>query len=252
MSDFDVAVRREHLPRALAILKESGWTLDTDTSADSLKYFHAVLCLHGSRQLDLHYHFLRECLTPAADQWFWSDVETVTFQGIQALQLAPTALLFHTLMHGVRWNEEPPIRWIPDALSVLRQRGGEVDWERLLAFADSQRLTYRLALGLTYLAEHFAVELPESVRTHLDQYRQGVLERITNTAVLGDMTRLYAHPLTKPWVMFTEYCGLAESTDPFRLLWSFSHYLRYRWKLRGRLEIIPTVFNGLMRRLVGY
>ena len=249
MSDFDFAVRMEHLPRAVELLKESGWTLRKELSADGLQFFHAALCMHGSLQVDVHYHFLRECVTPTADQWFWSDVEAVDFQGLQAWQLGPTALLFHTVMHGVRWNEEPPIRWIPDALMVLRQRGGEVDWDRLLAFADSQRLTYRLALGLTYLAENFAVELPESVHTHLQQYRPGVLERIANRAVLGDVRRCYAHPLAKQGVLFAEYCGLVDSANPFRLLWGFSHYLRYCWELRGRLEIFPTIFNGLRQRL---
>lgn len=248
MSDFDLGVRMQHLPRAVDVLTKAGWTLDSNLSADGLRYFHAAVYLQGSLQADLHYHFLHECVTPAADQWFWSDIEAVDFQGMPVWQLAPTALLLHTVVHGVRWNEEPPIRWIADAVTVLRQRGGEVNWERLLAFADSQRLTYRLALGLTYLAEHFAIELPESVQTHLQQYRPGVVERIANTAVLGDVRRGYAHPVAKQAVLFAEYCGLAESADPLRLLWGFSHYLRYCWGLRGRLEILPAVFNGLRRR----
>lgn len=249
MADFDLAVRTEDLPRAVALLKESGWTVGSELSADGQQFFHATQCLHGELQMDVHYHFLRECVTPAADQWFWSDIEELDFQGMKAWQLAPTALLFHTVMHGVRWNEEPPIRWIPDALMILRQRGGEVDWERLLAFADSQRLTHRLALGLTYLAENFAVELPASVHTHLQQYRPGVLESIANLAVLGDVRRAYAHPVAKQGVLFAEYCGIAKSANPLRLLWGFSHYLRYSWKLRGRLEIVPTIFHGLRRRL---
>lgn len=252
MSDVDVVIPVEQMPQALALLKESGWSFFTETTDDSLKYFHAVLCFNGNLQLDLHYHFLRECVNTSCDRWFWSDVEPLEFQGMHVLQLAPTALLLHTIVHGMRWNEETPIRWIPDALMILRQRGGEIDWDRLLAFADSQRLTYRLALGLTYLVEHFCIELPEAVRQRLSNYRPGILERIANTVMFGDYSRLYDHPLTKQWVMFAEYCALSDEPNPFRLIWGFSHYLRYRWNLRGRLEIIPTVFKGLRRRLVRF
>jgi len=249
MADFDLALPLAQMPQTLAVLREAGWTQHTEASADGYRYFHALLCHHGNLQLDLHYHFLRECVGPAADRWFWSDMEPVDFDGLRCLQLAPTALLFHTILHGVRWNQEPPIRWIPDALAILRQRGGEVDWERLLDFADSQRLTHRLALGLGYLTEHFAVELPAAVYHRLERHRPRLLERIANTVVLGDISRLYAHPVAKQWVLFAEYCALAEDTRPFPLIRDFSHYLRYRWQLRGRLEIFPTICRGLARRL---
>jgi hypothetical protein len=249
MSDIDIAIPAEQALLALEVMRDSGWSFYAETTADSLKYFHAALCFKDGVQADIHYHLLRECVSPATDRWFWSDVEPVDFQGIPVLQLAPTALLLHTVLHGVRWNLEPPIRWIPDALAILRQRGGEVDWARLLAFSDARRLTHRLGLGLLYLAEHFAADLPASVLDHLQRYRPRLLERIANTAVLGDSDRWYKHPVSKQWVMFAEYCALAEAANPFNLAWGFSHYLRYRWRLRGRLELIPTLCKGLLRRM---
>jgi hypothetical protein len=250
MADFDVAVRPQQLQHALDLLRNLDWDTGPEPSAETLRYFHAVWCNRAEQyELDVHYHCLRDCVNPSADQWFWSELEPVDFQGVEALQLAPTALLFHTILHGVRWNEETPVRWIADALTILRQRSGDVDWERLLAFADSQRLTGRLALGLTYLVNHFALELPERVWAHLRGYRPGVRERITNTVVLGEYSRWYAHPLTKHWVILADYCGIAEADNPLEFALGFSHYLRYRWGLRGRLEIFPTVLHGLWRRL---
>ena len=166
MSDLDIGFPLEQVSKVFLAMRELGWVPLDEASADEFKFYHAMLCHRGNWQMDVHYHMLRECLTDTADQWFWSDREPLEFQGVKAWQQAPTALLFHTIVHGVRWNEEPPIRWIPDALAILRKRGSEVDWGKLLAFADSQRLTYRLSLGLTYLAEHFGVELPSFVWQH--------------------------------------------------------------------------------------
>ncbi len=166
MSDLDIGFPLEQVSKVFLAMRELGWVPLDEASADEFKFYHAMLCHRGNWQMDVHYHMLRECLTDTADQWFWYDREPLEFQGFKALKQDPTALLFHTIVHGVRWNEEPPIRWIPDALAILRKRGSEVDWGKLLAFADSQRLTYRLSLGLTYLAEHFGVELPSFVWQH--------------------------------------------------------------------------------------
>ncbi|MDD5125258.1 nucleotidyltransferase family protein [Methylovulum sp.] len=251
MSDIDLAVRPEQLPRALALLRELDWDAGPMPSPEDLRYQHAVGCLRDFEEpLDVHFHIARDCMNSMADDWFWADIEPMDFQGIPVWQLAPTAMLFHTIIHGVRWNEETPVRWIPDAIMVLRQRGDEVDWPKLLAFADSQRLTHRLALGVGYLSTEFGLELPETVTAHLRAYRSGGLrERIENTIVLGARSRWYTHPLTKQWVFFAEYCGLTEMDRPWAFLIGFSHYLRYRWGLRGRLEILPTIARGLWRRI---
>lgn len=249
MSDLDIGFPLEQVPKVFSTMQELGWVPLEKASADGFRFYHAMLFHRNDRQMDVHYHMLRECLSGDADQWFWSDAEPLEFLGVKAWQPAPTSLLFHTIIHGMRWNEEPPIRWIPDSLTILRKRGNEVDWEEMLAFADSQRLTYRLGLGLNYLAEHFAVELPSFVCQHLQNYRPGLKERIANASVLADNRNLYAHPLGKNWVMFADYCALVETSKPFSLFWGFTHYLRYRWRLHSRMEIFPTVCNGLLRRL---
>ncbi len=251
MSDIDLAVRPEQLPRALALLRELNWDTGPMPSPEDSRYKHAISCSRDfDERLDVHFHIVRDCMNTAADDWFWAEIEPADFQGVPVSRPAPTAMLFHTIIHGVRWNEETPVRWIPDAMMILRQRGDEIDWPKLLAFAGSQRLTRRLALGLEYLVAEFGLELPETVTAHLRAYRAGGFrERIENTIVLGARSRWYTHPLSKQWVIFAEYCGLAEMGRPVPFLIGFSHYLRYRWGLRGRLEIFPTIVRGLWRRI---
>ncbi len=249
MADLDVALPLVQIPTALAVLREQGWWTPPPPSADAVRFFHALPCGNGERQLDLHYHLLRECSSDAADAWFWADREPCLFQGVAATQLAPTAALLHTVIHGVRWNPETPVRWIADALIILRQRGTDLDWPRLLDFADQARLTGRLALGLRYLATRFGVVLPEPVLAQLAAYRPGLCERIANRVILHEHQRLFAHPLTKQWVLFADYCALTGPTDPLRVASGFSHYLRWAWGLRGRRELLPAALAGLRRRL---
>lgn len=251
MADLDIALPLAQVPTALAVLREQGWWTPPPPSADGVRFFHALPCGQGDRQLDLHYHLLRECVSDAADAWFWADREPCLFQGVAVTQLGPTAALLHTVIHGVRWNPETPVRWIADALTILRLRGADLDWPRLLDFADRARLTGRLALGLNHLVAHFGVALPAPVTAHLAAWRPGLCERIANRVILNDQERLYAHPLTKQWVMFADYCALSPGIDPLRRALGFSHYLRWAWGLRGRRELLPTVVAGLWRRLRG-
>lgn len=250
MADIDIAVRPEHLDHAERALLAMGWQTDPIDREEHLRYRHALWFWHPEHgELDLHYHLLVDCQGPAADQFFWSSVEPLSFLGVEALQLEPTAQLFHIIIHGLRYNEEPPIRWIPDALHVLRRRGTEIDWDRLLDVAKSESLSYRLGLGLSYLDQHFGPVLPEPVRARLKAIRPTWRERIENTVVLGDYARWYEHPIGKQWAIFAHYCRIAQTRGLLEFGLGYSHYLRYTWGLRGRRELLPVALNGLLRRL---
>lgn len=251
MADIDVAIRPEQLPLALRLIREQGWQPDKEPNADDLRYWHTVFCAKGHHEFDLHYHLLRECVDPTADHAFWAGVEPLDFLGIETLQLDPARQLFHVILHGLRWNEETPIRWIPDALTIIRVRGGDIDWDGLLNFAAERGLGYRLALGLDYLARNFELELPPAIRARVAAARPTWRERIENTVVLNDYLGWYNHPVGKQWVIFANYCRCAGPVGPREFLVGYFHYLRYAWGLRGRREILPVMLRGLWRRLPG-
>lgn len=249
MADFDIAIRPQQLGTAADSLRKLGWWVKDGPSADDLRFFHALPCAREPYVLDLHYHFLRECVNAQADAWFWADIEPMSFEGIDAWQPGPTALLLHTVLHGMRWNPETPVRWIADAVTLLRQRGDAIDWPRLLRFADEQRVGSRLALGLLYLDAQFAIALPDAVRQRLQAYRPGLRERIANRALLGEFEPLNAHALGTQVVLFAEYCSLVPQAGTLQLLDGFGHFLRYRWRVRGRRELLSVAGRGLLRRL---
>jgi hypothetical protein len=252
MADLDIVVRPADAHRAMAILAGQGWTRTATASDDDLRYRHAMLFTHRQHggEVDLHWHILYEGGNAAADEFFWSTAQPLTFCGVKTQQLDPTSMLLHTIIHGLRWNPEPPIRWIIDAMVILRQSEAAIDWQRLVAFAGKMRLCYRLWLGLAHLVARFDAPVPTWVLDRLAAAGISLLERIENSVVLHDRDRLYAHPIIKNWVIFADYCRISSAHGPLEFLSGFSHYVRYAWHLRGRSEIVPTVVRGVMRRIL--
>jgi hypothetical protein len=65
-----------------------------------------------------------------ADDDFRAAAEPVTFQGNRLRILSPTDQLLHVCGHAARWGEVPAIRWVADAVLILRE--GPIDWQRFL------------------------------------------------------------------------------------------------------------------------
>jgi hypothetical protein len=249
MDDVDVVVRRDQVTRAIDLLERLGWRPEYYPSAEDLKFRHAVwIGDPKGTAIDLHWHFLYDACNDDATAHFWSGIRPLDFLGVKTRQLDPTNMLLHTIIHGVRSNPEPPVRWIPDALIIIHGEPADIDWDRMLAFARSQKLIYRLGLGLKYLAYRHHAPIPGDVLKSLPA-RPSVLERTENTVALGQREHLYRNVFLKQWVIFAEYCRVARGLGPVDFVVGFSHYLRYRWGLRGRREIVSMIASGLARRL---
>jgi len=249
MMDVDVAVPQSQVPAASAVLEEAGYRGRHPISDDLLRFSHALqFAGPGGSEIDLHWHLLFETASAAADRALWAATEPGDFLGTPVLQPDPTSMLLSVIVHGIRWNEETPIRWIPDSLLILRERGAAIDWERLVAYAGANQLSVRVGLGLRYLMESFDAPVPGRVLAKLTR-PPSLLERVENTVMLTDSSRFARTVWGTQWVSFTEYCRYADAGGPLAFLQGYSHYLRFRWDLNGRREIVPTILRGLGRRL---
>jgi hypothetical protein len=112
---------------------------------------------------DLHWHVLWESCHPGADAVFWEHAVPLKVGLVQTLALGPADQLLHVCVHGARWDRVPALRWVPDALHVLANPGGALDWEHLLRQARALRVTLPLADTLAYLGATFAAPVPAEV-----------------------------------------------------------------------------------------
>lgn len=253
MSDFDVAVRPEQLSLALSLLKKEGWPFHRTPNDDDLRYFHSLSCVNVEQmELDLHYHILIEKPCADSDLFFWSSAQRLDYQGLETLQLSPTAQLMHTILHGIRWNVETPVRWIPDALMIIRERGNEIDWEQLITFAETQHILFRLNLGLNYLMQHFGLVLPNTVITRLQNYHPDLRERVLSWSILTNLStseRKYYTRIKIFFLLFIRYCCITNAKNPYQFIVNYSHYLRCVLQLSSRRDIFLRLLQAFRRML---
>ncbi len=251
MGDVDLMVPRADLDAALRVLRHAGWRMGTPL-ADDLRFRHAVQCLGpDGGEMDLHWHIVFEAASDDADRTMMAAAEPVTFLGSRVRQLDPTSLLFLVIVHGVRWNEQTPVRWIPDAMMILQRRGADIDWDRLVTFAQARRLTHRLGLGLDYLVRTLAAPVPADALDRLRSSRMSRLEWVEQSALLADNRRLERSVLGQQWLRFVDYLRYADTSGPFAFANGFTHYLRYRMGLTGRRQMVPMLLRRARRELAG-
>lgn len=250
MSDLDIVVEPHQARPAINALEALGWTRVGTARDEDLANRHSMQFFNkDGREIDLHWHLLREACSVAASEIFWSKARPLTWGGVGTLQLAPEDMLFHTVIHGVRANRMPPLRWIADAATIVQATGAALDWSRVMHLAQALRLNVRLGLGLEYIARRFAAPVPGEVLQTLRKRKPSWVERAENSVVLRDADRLYSNLLTKPWVMLAEYSRLSSDANPIRFVDGYTKYVTYRLGARGRLEVAGNILSGVSRRV---
>jgi hypothetical protein len=246
MADVDVLVPSRQALEAVECLERFGWRITSGRVAEEIRYRHSTQMVNGEGQeFDLHWHALRECLRDDLDHGLWERSVPVQILHVQTRALGPTDALLHTIVHGMRWNEEPTIRWIPDAMAILRAAGEDIDWRLLRDEARERRVLLRLVRGLGYLRRALDAPIPEEACNCLLAARPSGVERLEyRYLALGspeDQRSLWGYgPL-----LIMEYLRVAAGKNIFQKLADLPGFLRYR--LRDRTEPALMAVRWLAR-----
>jgi hypothetical protein len=183
MADADVLVPANRAAEALEIIRAAGWAAKDDPLEwpprfSASRAFSNPLGL----ELDLHCHVLHECLDAGADDDFWAAARPITIGGATTLALCPADQLLHVIAHGFRRSTVPPVRWVADAVTVIRASGRGLDWDRLIAQARQRRLTRIVGASLAYVAASFDVPVPAAVIRVLEKSPASINERLERWA----------------------------------------------------------------------
>jgi hypothetical protein len=158
MSDFDLLVQPGDARRAAGLLAESGWIADGPVDANCVAFRHAVLLKEGDASCDLHWWALWDSRDEEGDARFWRGAENVMLDGVEVRVPRPEHQLLHVVVHGTRAFDETSVRWIGDALALLRTR--EIDWPLFVEDVKSRGLTYPIGDALAVLVETFDAAVP--------------------------------------------------------------------------------------------
>lgn len=231
MGDFDVLIPTARTEDVLRFLQTNGWDPEPRSPEAFTRPYRQVThshAFHGNSnwEFDLHWHVLDECCQPDADEDFWNGAVRLDLDGVPTAVLNPADQLLHVCMHGVRWNDIPPLRWVADAITVLRASEHALDWDRLIIQAEKRRLILPMRASLDYLRTLLEAPVPS-----------GVLERLGNLPT-SRLERFEHQYKTRPhWdrafgylpVLWCKHSRLAGDIGLPAKLWGFLPFLQKYW-----------------------
>ena len=229
MADLDIAVCFTDAEAAFRALAGAGWQAQTPITRDDLAFRHArPFRGPGGHEIDLHWHMLFETVCADADALFWHHVQPATLRDVATTCLTPTLTLLHTLAHGLRPNTETPVRWIADALTLLRDPTAPIDWPLFCQTAAALGLSYRMLLGLAYLRDHYGQDIPTATSQALGAARRGPAEAL-ELAVITRRTGWHRPVAIDRGLLVTaEFCRLARQRSPLAAAAMLPDFVRYR------------------------
>lgn len=125
---------------------------------------------------------------PALRDWLWARYDPA----VPVQPADPTWLLLETLEHGLVGNGVSPIRWVVDAVLLIRRAGAGIDWTALEGFAARYRLVLPVLEGLRTVCA-FGGAVPEGTLARLAAHPVDPFEEAEFTARIGetDISRNY-------------------------------------------------------------
>lgn len=167
MHDVDILVPAGRALKVFAQLESRGWKprhfRPRNLSESFLRFRHAMdFEAPGGGSIDLHWHVLHLACHEGADAFFQRDRETFDFGGSQAETFDATGHLLQICTHGIVWSPVPPVRWIADAVLLLR-RGCPIDWQRLVRASIELDIAIYVSPALGYLEAQFGAGVPSWV-----------------------------------------------------------------------------------------
>jgi hypothetical protein len=222
MADIDLLVPREEGARAISVMgailhpKQASFA-----SEDRVLVEHGTAWVDGSgNEVDLHWYSL---WLSSPDTEFWQGAVPIEVGGVRSRSLCPTDHLLHVCAHGASWHPEVALRWVTDAVTVIRS-SPSIDWERLVSQARRREVTITLADALGYLRSAFDVEIPPAVPAELRAAPTGLSTRAARRALTRPPTM--AGVLSSHWDRYRRIKRLDPGSPAPS---SFAAHLRTSW-----------------------
>lgn len=246
MNDFDLLVPQDDALKTIELLCRSGWR-PVDSIPDESDFLtrHACTLIDGSGiEFDVHWRIMHESGCNNVDDNFKSSAMLIDFFGVNVSVLSHTDQLFHVLVHGARWNAIAPLRWVPDAMMILREAGLKIDWERLLHEARSRCLVASLKKSLTYLYNVFAAPVPADIMANMERLRPSLTERLEYW--MNGRSRGLVRDIFYLWFTHVRTSGISGSV---RLMLHFPSFLRTFWKVPEDKNITFFLICKLVKKI---
>jgi hypothetical protein len=253
MRDVDVLVPSgEQAWSAITGLQRAGWTLNTWVPARVgpafWRFRHSVSLVSDQRnELDVHWHVLFRCCRDSIDEGFWRRSIPLEILGTSTRALDATDQFLLACSHGPEVDAIPSIRWVADAMTILRS-AHSVDWQRLLDFVLEERLVLPTRDALVLLRDGFGAQIPDEVLGRLSHARLSWAERAEAERFLDETLQPFPVAVAGLYAHHRRCC---KGQGGARTALGFPRYLQYYWNLDSLWSIFsrgPTWIHSRVRR----
>lgn len=232
MDDIDILVPPNQVDDAIAMMHRLMYVhkdsfrcrLLNRTEFRSVTHSQPFVSPEG-REVDLHWAIARECCRMEDHEGFWERSLPLNFQGMITRTLDPTDQLFHVCLHGAKWADPAPIRWIADAALILEK--STIDWARLIDLIRTVRVVRFMKDSFACLSDCFQLPIPIDFLSELHSLQPAPFELPEYLTLTSDTTRT-RQALKRHWANHTR---LTHSQNLLRRLLSFPRFLQYHWAL---------------------
>jgi glycosyltransferase involved in cell wall biosynthesis len=176
MDDIDILVPPDRVADAIHLLAELGFEPKLIRPASLLNRVLPDRDLSGwafvnsaGDEVDIHWNAMHLDRRDGSDREAWLRARTAEFEGASIRVLDPAHQVLHICAHGVRDPDQGAIRWIADAVLVIRC-ANDIDWELIVERARVHRLSAVMARALDLLG--VLVELPVGQSTIVKLHKQ--------------------------------------------------------------------------------
>lgn len=250
MADMDILIPKAFALQTIAFLKDQGWKIQDEQYLDyNLKYGRsATFCDDKQTELDLHWHPVFEAHEDIEDDDFWNEAVPLVVAGIQTKSFCATDNLFHAIVHGMRYNPEPPIRWIADAMALINSKEAVIDWKRLVHHTEKFRVYLQMSEALNYLKKNFDASIPKNVFRDINAIKPRFSDKVVyhHAKKYGDKD-----PETVYQRLYSVYAGYlrqSNETSFARQHIDFVKYLRFRTKGKPYFRVLGYYISLLFKR----
>lgn len=245
MADMDVLIPTDQAANAIRVVTQLGWRSALRFPERIIPVFHANQFTDAcGREFDLHWHALYDCIGERDDDDFWDGAREVKIGKLSVYVLNPTDQLLHVCVHGVRWNPIPPLRWVADAMMILKSAVGEIDWHRLIQQTRKRKLTLPMKGALDFLSHEMHAPLPDYVLQCLSAIHISRLEHLDyrfRTSPPHTFDVFLTHLLD-----FQRVIGSPSFKNG---ILDFPNYMRYFWRVEHLWQLPFSAIFRFSRRV---
>jgi len=172
MSDMDLLIRKEDIGEVEELLSGLGYGLDEEHSSRKdwciAHYYQLAFRKEVSPAftscLEIHWMLERPTRPFRIDvDGLWERVTATEIAGVPALVLCPEDQLLHLCLHTCKHQLTAGFRSFCDIAEVVRQFGGQIDWEQVSVRASEWRINQYVYVALWLSEQFLGAQVPEQV-----------------------------------------------------------------------------------------